>query len=50
MTGLLSQLGDLESVYVKSGPGKYAARLGLSFSSTIETFEVPTSQICVMRS
>ena len=35
----LTALGDLESVYMKSGAGKYAARLGMSFSSTMKTTE-----------
>lgn len=37
---LLSKLGDLSSVYLKSGYGKYAARLGLSFSSTVPSLDV----------
>ena len=37
---LLLQLGDLPSVFLKSGYGKYAARLGLSFSSTVESLDV----------
>lgn len=31
---LLRTFGKLDAVYQKSGYGKYAARLGLSFSST----------------
>ncbi|KAI0686125.1 RdRP-domain-containing protein, partial [Earliella scabrosa] len=38
---LLSSFGDLQSVYLKSGYGKYSARLGLSFSSTVESMDVP---------
>ena len=37
---LLSSFGNLPSVYEKSGYGKYSARLGLSFSSTAESFDV----------
>lgn len=37
---LLAQFGDLESVYQQHGYGKYAARLGLSFSSTAESLDV----------
>lgn len=37
---LLFQFGDLPSVYLDSGYGKYAARLGLSFSSTVESLDV----------
>ena len=37
---LLQKLGDLTSVYMKSGYGKYAARLGLSFSSTVPSLDV----------
>ncbi|RPD55108.1 RdRP-domain-containing protein [Lentinus tigrinus ALCF2SS1-7] len=38
---LLARFGDLPSVYFKSGYGKYAARLGLSFSSTVESLDIP---------
>ncbi|KAH9950119.1 RdRP-domain-containing protein [Amylocystis lapponica] len=41
---VLQQLGDLRSVFVKSGYGKYSARLGLSFSSTVESLDVPNEQ------
>lgn len=37
---LLRKFGKLESVYKKSGFGKYAARLGLSFSSTKDALDV----------
>lgn len=37
---LLRKFGKLESVYKKSGFGKYAARLGLSFSSTKGALDV----------
>ncbi|KAK0462014.1 RdRP-domain-containing protein [Desarmillaria tabescens] len=37
---LKAVLGDLNSVYRVHGYGKYAARLGLSFSSTVPTLEV----------
>ncbi|KAH9936832.1 RdRP-domain-containing protein [Epithele typhae] len=38
---LLSAFGDLPGVYLKSGYGKYSARLGLSFSSTVQSLDVP---------
>ncbi|PIL36406.1 RNA-dependent RNA polymerase [Ganoderma sinense ZZ0214-1] len=38
---LLESFGDLPAVYLKSGYGKYAARLGLSFSSTIQSLDIP---------
>ncbi|EMD41133.1 hypothetical protein CERSUDRAFT_111700, partial [Gelatoporia subvermispora B] len=34
------QFGDLDEVYQKHGYGKYAARLGLSFSSTVQSLDV----------
>ncbi|OCH93263.1 RdRP-domain-containing protein [Obba rivulosa] len=34
------QLGDLDDVFLKHGYGKYAARLGLSFSSTVASLDV----------
>lgn len=34
---LLEYFGDLDEVFEESGPGKYAARLGLSFSPTVES-------------
>ena len=37
---LLSECGDLNSVFVESGYGKYCARLGLSFSSTALSLHV----------
>ena len=40
---VLSSFGDLPSVYLKSGYGKYSARLGLSFSSTVESLDVSSS-------
>ncbi|KAI0352487.1 RdRP-domain-containing protein [Trametes cingulata] len=38
---LLSSFGNLTPVYLNSGYGKYSARLGLSFSSTVESFDIP---------
>ncbi|KAI0637535.1 RdRP-domain-containing protein [Trametes polyzona] len=38
---LLANFGNLGAVYLKSGYGKYCARLGLSFSSTLESLDVP---------
>ena len=37
---LLQELGRLDEVFEKNGPGKYAARLGMAFTSTIETIYV----------
>ncbi|KAK0202178.1 RNA dependent RNA polymerase-domain-containing protein [Desarmillaria ectypa] len=37
---LKAELGDLSTVYREYGYGKYAARLGLSFSSTVPALEV----------
>ncbi|KAJ7681879.1 RNA-dependent RNA polymerase [Mycena polygramma] len=37
---LKESFGDLKAVYEESGYGKYAARLGMSFSSTVPTLEV----------
>ena len=37
---VLSSFGDLRAVYLKSGYGKYSARLGLSFSSTVQSLDV----------
>ncbi|KAF7352146.1 RNA-dependent RNA polymerase [Mycena venus] len=43
---LKQSFGDLKAVYDDYGYGKYAARLGLSFSSTIGTQEIdPTDKI-----
>ncbi|TBU29169.1 RdRP-domain-containing protein [Dichomitus squalens] len=38
---MLESFGDLPGVYLKSGYGKYAARLGLSFSSTVQSLDIP---------
>jgi RNA-dependent RNA polymerase len=37
---LRSRLGNVFEVFVKSGAGKYAARLGLAFSATTESIDV----------
>ena len=37
---LLESFGNLPAVYLKSGYGKYAARLGMSFSSTVQSLDV----------
>ncbi|KAI5121988.1 hypothetical protein M0805_001821 [Coniferiporia weirii] len=37
----LAMCGDLDKVFLSHGPGKYSARLGLSFSSTRATIDVP---------
>ena len=34
---LLRWLGKLDEVFEKDGPGKYAARLGMAFTSTVKT-------------
>ena len=39
---LMRSFGDLDSVFVKHGYGKYAARFGLSFSSTAPAADVST--------
>ncbi|KAH8113176.1 RNA dependent RNA polymerase-domain-containing protein [Phellopilus nigrolimitatus] len=41
---VLKMCGNLEKVFIDYGPGKYAARLVLSFSSTIETLNVQDSE------
>ncbi|KAJ7589646.1 RdRP-domain-containing protein [Mycena floridula] len=41
---LLDRIGELEAVYLKSGYGKYAARLGLSFSSTAVGLQIPLGE------
>ncbi|KAI0820710.1 RNA dependent RNA polymerase-domain-containing protein [Trametes gibbosa] len=38
---LLASFGDLRTVYLKSGYGTYVACLGLSFSCSIQSLEVP---------
>jgi RNA-dependent RNA polymerase len=40
---LKKEFGDLKAIYEESGYGKYAARLGLSFSSTI-----PAAEVCFL--
>ncbi|EJD52427.1 RdRP-domain-containing protein [Auricularia subglabra TFB-10046 SS5] len=42
---MLEYFGELEPVFVKSGYGKYAARLGLSFSSTKPVYELSPSDL-----
>ncbi|KZT74627.1 hypothetical protein DAEQUDRAFT_660542, partial [Daedalea quercina L-15889] len=37
---LLREIGDVRQVFVRHGYGKYAARLGLSFSSTIDALDI----------
>ena len=36
---LLDDLGDLDSVFWKDGPAKYAARLGLSFTPSVKSID-----------
>ena len=38
--GLLSTFGGLPAVSIKSGYDTYSARLGLSFSSTVQSLDV----------
>jgi len=45
---VLQQFGDLDSVLVKSGMGKYFARLGLNFSTTTSTITVPRQQVAII--
>ncbi|KAJ7919437.1 RNA dependent RNA polymerase-domain-containing protein [Mycena leptocephala] len=42
---LKKEFGDLKAIYEESGYGKYAARLGLSFSSTIPAAEIDPEDI-----
>ncbi|KAJ7772441.1 hypothetical protein B0H16DRAFT_1769345 [Mycena metata] len=41
---LLKAFGDLGSIYEASGYGKFAARLGMSFSSTVPTLEIKPAE------
>ncbi|KAJ7739164.1 RNA dependent RNA polymerase-domain-containing protein [Mycena metata] len=41
---LLKAFGDLRSIYEASGYGKFAARLGMSFSSTVPTLEIKPAE------
>ncbi|KAK6991785.1 RNA-dependent RNA polymerase [Favolaschia claudopus] len=43
--GLRNAFGDLKAVYDKDGYGKFAARLGLSFSSTVATEEIDPTEV-----
>ncbi|KAK7013090.1 RNA-dependent RNA polymerase [Favolaschia claudopus] len=43
--GLRHAFGDLKAVYDKDGYGKFAARLGLSFSSTVATEEIDPTEV-----
>ncbi|KAJ7767735.1 RdRP-domain-containing protein, partial [Mycena metata] len=46
---LLKTFGDLRPVYEASGYGKFAARLGMSFSSTVPTLEIkPEDEVEIM--
>lgn len=40
VSSLLNQMGQLDEVFIHSGAGKYAARLGLSFTSTVKAINV----------
>ncbi|KAJ7731722.1 RNA dependent RNA polymerase-domain-containing protein [Mycena olivaceomarginata] len=44
----IQSLGNLPAVYVQSGYGTYAARKGLSFSSTVATEEIDPSGMIVL--
>ncbi|KAI0959118.1 hypothetical protein AcW1_004042 [Taiwanofungus camphoratus] len=41
---LLERFGDLQHIFEDAGYGKYAKRLGLSFSATVESLNVPHEQ------
>ncbi|KZV82971.1 RdRP-domain-containing protein [Exidia glandulosa HHB12029] len=45
---MLQYFGQLEPVFVKSGYGKYAARLGLSFSSTVVGHELQDGDLVMI--
>ncbi|KAJ7430524.1 RNA dependent RNA polymerase-domain-containing protein [Mycena galericulata] len=46
--GLKDKFGDLKAVYDNSGYGKYAARLGLSFSSTVITEKIDPKDLIMI--
>lgn len=46
VSSLLNQMGQLDEVFKLSGAGKYAARLGLSFTSTVKAIDVSLEMIC----
>ena len=45
---LLQNFGDLDAVLLKSGIGKYFARLSLNFSTTVPTINIPRSQVATI--
>ncbi|KAJ7167892.1 RNA dependent RNA polymerase-domain-containing protein [Mycena filopes] len=45
---LKQEFGDLNAVYEQFGYGKYAARLGLSFSSTVATICIKSDEIAII--
>ena len=40
---VLEKIGDLIPVYIKDGPGKLVARIGLGFSDTSESADVSSN-------
>jgi hypothetical protein len=40
--------GDLGSVFIKDGVGKYVARMGLSFTKTTETIAIPPEEVVLI--
>ncbi|THH10624.1 hypothetical protein EW145_g1192 [Phellinidium pouzarii] len=46
---VLDLCGNLDKVFLDNGPGKYAARLGLSFSSTQATINISEDQALMIR-
>ncbi|CAK5274751.1 unnamed protein product [Mycena citricolor] len=46
VASLLESLGQVRAVYDKDGPGKFCARLGLSFSSTVPSINILPEERC----
>ncbi|KLO05696.1 RdRP-domain-containing protein [Schizopora paradoxa] len=42
---LLAEFGDISQVFRASGPGKYSARLKLSFSSSVPSIDISDAQV-----
>ena len=45
---LLQKFGDLDAILLKSGIGKYFARLSLNFSTTIPTIDIDSFQVATI--
>jgi RNA-dependent RNA polymerase len=45
VSSLKEEFGELDTVYLEHGYGKYSARLGLSFSSTVPSLNVSPCSI-----